>query len=180
MKRYTLLMLLGALVFWSGPGAQAKVKGDAYLGYSRAGQSLYGPNNPGMNGLQFALQVRPTRFVGVEGEVSHYSLEAGAGGQQVTLIMFGPRATVRAAGVDFFAHVLGGLGLESDNEVYGFGTSQSHFGSYAFGGGADVPMVSGFKLRVTGDYLDSTITPTSGSDETPSRYRVGVGVAYHF
>jgi len=34
-----------------------------------------------MNGLQFALQVSPTRFVGVEGDISHYSLEAGSGGQ---------------------------------------------------------------------------------------------------
>lgn len=87
--------------------------------------------------------------------------------------MLDSRATVQAAGVEIFAHALGGLGLESDNEVYGLGTSHSHFGSYAFRGGADAPMVSHFKLRVTGDYLNSTITPTSGPDETPSHYRSG-------
>jgi len=47
MKRYTLLMLLGALVFWSGPGAQAKtIKGDAYLGTAAQARASMAPITP--------------------------------------------------------------------------------------------------------------------------------------
>jgi hypothetical protein len=87
---------------------------------------------------------------------------------------------MRAAGVSLFAHGLGGFGQVSNNEVYGFGTLHSDFASYAFGGGADMPLVWQLKLRVTADYLGASITPGSGSVITPSHYRFGVGLAYHF
>jgi hypothetical protein len=170
--------LLGVLIF-AVPTAQAKrVKADAYFGYSRVGANLYDPYTPGMNGWQAAVQVRPIPFVGVEGDFSHYGANAGAGAQQVTLIMFGPRVTLHAAGFSVFAHALGGLGHLSSNVVPGFAASSNNFTSYAFGGGGDLPLFMGLKLRVTGDYLGNSNAPSSRY--SPSHYRIGVGIAYHF
>ena len=179
MKWCGIFGLLGMLIISLSPVAQAKqVKADAYLGYSHVGANLYGPYTPGMNGWQFALQVRPIPFVGVEGDLSHYSANAGAGGQHVTLIMFGPRVTLHALGFSVFAHALGGLGHLSANEVPGFPTSSTNSASYAFGGGGDVPLFLGLKLRATGDYLGNSNAPSS--QYSPSHYRIGVGVAYDF
>jgi hypothetical protein len=174
----SLFALLGVLIVSVPPAQAGKVKADAYFGYSHVGANLYGPYTPGMNGWQFAVQVRPIPFVGVEGDVSHYGANAGAGAQHVTLVMFGPRVTLHAAGFSVFAHALGGIGHLSSNEVSGFPTSSSNSTSYAFGGGGDVPLFMGLKLRVTGDYLGNSNAPSS--QYSPSHYRIGVGVAYHF
>jgi len=51
MKRFILVVLLGAMLFSLMPVTQAKTaKADAYFGYSRAGANLYSPYTSGMNG----------------------------------------------------------------------------------------------------------------------------------
>ena len=90
--------------------------------------------------------------------------------------MFGPRVTAHAAGLSLFAHGLAGLAHDSAKGI-DFPSISYNAASYALGAGADVPLLLGFKLRITGDYLGNTKAPSSPS---PSHYRVGVGVAYHF
>lgn len=174
MRQHGFFLLAGALLFAVAPGARANtttqpntVKGDLYGGYSR---------QSGMNGWQFAMQVTPSRWnLGIEGDISNYNTNDGFGGLHTTLIMVGPRATFQVARTSLFAHVLGGYGYESNNEVFGLGTAHLSSAAYAFGGGADFPFIRSLKLRVTGDYL----VDSSGSwGDYP--YRIGAGVAYHF
>jgi len=179
MKVRCLPIFVAALVCFLVPRAEAKgSKGDVYLGYSRTGANLYAVYTPGMNGWQAAAHVRVAPFVGIEGDVSRYSAKAGAGSQQATLVMFGPRVTVGGLGFKVFAHGLGGIAHFSSNAVAFLPGISYDAASYAVGGGADVPLFLAFKLRVTGDYLGNSKAPSSSY--SPSPYRVGVGVAYHF
>jgi hypothetical protein len=166
-----------AMLVWLAPAARAKTTADAYFGYSRVGANLYGPYTAGMNGWQFAMHLKPIPFVGVEGDVSHYSQSQSGFSQSVTLVMFGPRLTGHAAGLSIFAHALGGLAHENATVTI-YPPEGYDAASYALGGGADVPLLLGFKLRITGDYLGNSNTP--GSRYSPSHYRAGAGLAYHF
>lgn len=177
MRRYGF-WLLGIMLFWLVPMAQAKgIKADAYAGYSRAGANLYNVYTPGMNGWQVAVHVKPFPFVGAEGDYAHYSQSFRGFSQRVTLIMFGPRVTVGAAGFDVFAHGLGGVVHES-NIVTIFPETGYHAASYAFGGGADAPLLLGLKVRVTADYLGNSRAPSARY--SPSHFRAGLGLAYYF
>ena len=103
-------ILFTAFVCFVVPAAQAKgIKGDVNFGYSRSGANLYVVYTPGMNGWQVGAHIKPIPFVGIQGDVSHYSQNSGGFSQQVTLAMFGPRVTVHAAGFSVFAHGLGGI-----------------------------------------------------------------------
>lgn len=178
MIRLASLLLTGIILLsMAVPAHAAKTAADAYFGYSRTGANLYGPNTPAMNGWQLAIHVKPMPFVGIEGDVSRYGANAGAGSQDLGLVMLGPRATVHAAGLSLFAHALGGFGEFGTNVVRSF-PSTNTFASYAFGGGGDLPLLLRFNLRVTGDYLGDTFSrPFKYS---PEHYRIGAGVALHF
>ena len=177
MKLRSLAVFLAALLFSAVSVAHAKgAKTDVYFGYSRAGANMYQPNAPGMNGWQFAMHVKPMPFVGIEGDVSRYTQTVGGSSQQATLVMFGPRVTAHAVGLSLFAHGLAGFAHDSAT-VTTFPSISYNAASYALGAGVDVPLLLGFKLRITGDYLGNSNAPSSPS---PSHYRVGVGVAYHF
>jgi opacity protein-like surface antigen len=152
-------------------------KGDVYFGYSRTGANLYTVYTPGINGWQAAAHFKPLPFIGIEGDISHYSQHVNGSSQQVTLVMFGPRVTVHALGFSVFAHGLGGAAHQHET-VTNIGSAGYNATSYAFGGGVDIPVVLGLKLRATGDYLGNSMAP-SGS-YSPSHYRFGVGAAYHF
>jgi hypothetical protein len=180
MKLRILAASLAAflLLVVSTAPARAASKGDAYFGYSRVGANLFAANTPGMNGWQGALNVKAISIIGVEGDVSHYSQSPGGFSEHVTNVMFGPRATVGLAGFSVFAHALVGLAYESAT-VTTLPSSSYSAASLAVGGGADFPLFLGFKLRAMGDYLGNSKAPSSGS-AAPGRYRVGVGVAYHF
>lgn len=179
MKRYLLLLSLGTLLFSFASAAYAKsVKGDVYFGYSRAGANLYSPYTPGMNGWQAAAHVKPMPFLGFEADISRYGADVGAGTQHATLFMFGPRVTVHAAGFSVFAHGLAGATHFTSNAVAFLPSISYNAASYAFGGGADIPLVLKLKLRVTGDYLGNEDAPSSSY--SPSHYRFGVGAAWHF
>jgi len=151
---------------------------DAYLGYSRVGANLYAPNSSGMNGWQLAMHIKPLPFVGIEGDVSRYSQSSSGFAEQVTLAMFGPRVTVHAAGFSVFAHALAGI-AHAGETVTIYPSVGYNATSYALGGGAEMPLALGFKLRVTSDYLGNSKAPSAGSP-SPAHCRVGVGIAYHF
>jgi hypothetical protein len=123
------------------------------------------------------MHIKPLPFVGVEGDISRYTQNIRGFSQQVTLVMFGPRVTVRAAGFSLFAHGLAGDAHQNATvTIYppvGYDAT-----SYALGGGGDIPLILGFKLRITGDYLGNSNAPPSSY--SPSHYRVGAGLAYHF
>jgi len=179
MKLRSFTLIVVASVFSLLPAARAKTTADAYFGYSRAGANLYQPKTPGMNGWQFAFHVKPIPFVGIEGGVSRFSQTASGFSQRATLVMFGPRVTVHAAGFSVFAHGL--AGIVHDSATVTTLPSVGYDGaSYALGGGADVPLALGLKLRITGDYLGNSKAPSSTGSASPSHYRAGVGVAYHF
>lgn len=171
------MLLLAALLLSLGSAtAHARnAKTDVYFGYSRAGANLYSPNSPGMNGWQLAMNVKAIPFIGVEGDVSHFAANLGAGSQHATLLMFGPRVTVGAMGISVFAHLLGGFDHFSSNAVSLLPAISSTGTSYALGGGMDFPILLGLKIRATGDYLGNNNAPPGAS-----HYRIGVGVAYHF
>lgn len=175
MTQRSALTVLAILFFSFAIPAHARDKTDIYLGYSRAGADLFSPNTPGMNGWQLAMHVKPIPFVGIEGDLSRYGANVGAGSQHATLVMFGPRVTVGALGFSVFAHALGGFDHFSSNAVSGSPSVSSTGTSYALGGGMDIPVFLGLKVRVTGDYLGDNDAPVG-----PSHYRAGVGVAYHF
>jgi hypothetical protein len=177
MKLRCFTLFLVALLISLAPAARARTTADAYFGYSRVGANLYDVYTPGMNGWQFAMHVKPVPFVGVEGDVSRYSQDPGNFSEHVTLVMFGPRVTVHAAGVSLFAHGLAGIAHQTSTVTI-YPQTGYDATSYALGGGADIPMFLGFKLRVTGDYLGNTKEPPSSY--SPEHYRVGAGLAYHF
>ena len=183
MKLRCFSLFIAVLLFSLAPAVRAKgTSADAYFGYSRVGANLYQPNTSGMNGWQFAMHVKPMPFIGFEGDISHYGQSAGNFSQHVTLVMFGPRVTAHAAGLSVFAHGL--FGIAHDNATLATFPSIGYNGaSYALGGGADIPLFLGLKLRGTGDYLGNSRAPArSGlaSGNSISHYRLGVGVAYHF
>jgi hypothetical protein len=172
----TLLISLVSVAHAAGNQA------DVYFGYSRVGTNLYAVNTPGMNGWQLAMHIKPIPFVGIEGEVSRYGQSTNDGfTQKLTLAMFGPRVTVHAAGFSFFAHGLGGIAHENA-QLATYPGGGYNATSYAFGGGADVPLFLGFKLRVMGDYLGNSDAPSSSSISvgSVSHFRIGTGIAYHF
>jgi opacity protein-like surface antigen len=181
MKLYRFFAIAcGVLVMLVPPAQASAVKADAFFGYSRVGANLYAPNTPGMNGWQFAMHVKPLPFLGVEGDVSRYGADAGAGSQHATLVMFGPRVTAHGVGFSVFGHALGGFAHVSSTVVPLFPETSYNSTSYALGGGADIPLILGFKLRATGDYLGNSKAPSSEGSDAPQHFRIGVGVAYHF
>lgn len=179
LKRLNLTASFAALLLCLAPAVRVHAaKADVYAGYSRVGSNLYSPYTPGMNGWQLTAHVKPLPFVGVEGDVSHYGASAGAGSQSATLVMFGPRVTVGAAGLSVFAHGLAGVAHFSSDAVAFLPSVGYNATSYALGAGADLPVLLSFKLRITGDYLGNSQAPSSRY--APSHYRFGVGLAYHF
>lgn len=175
---FSCCVFLLSLALLPSARADHASKADVYFGYSRVGANLYQPNTPGMNGWQVAAHIKPIPFVGIEGDVSHYS-QTGAGfSEQATLVMFGPRVTVHAAGFSAFVHGLGGFGHDHATVTI-FPSVGYDSASYALGGGVDVPLLLGLKLRATGDYLGNSMAPGAGS-APPSHYRFGVGAAWHF
>jgi hypothetical protein len=119
-------------------------------------------------------------LVGVAGAVSHYSLGPSEASLQATLVMFGPRVTLHGRGISVFVHGLGGFVHQNANGAT-YPPPGYYAGSYAIGGGFEVPVFRGLKFRVAGDYLGNSKVP-SGADYSPgpSHQRIGAGVAYHF
>jgi hypothetical protein len=148
-------------------------KADVFLGYSRLGANAFYPNVGGLNGWNGAMNVKVKPLLGVEGDVSQYGFGASSTVPHTTAVLFGPRVTVGAAGVNVFVHALGGLEHSANSSGVSIsGTSMA----YAAGVGLDLPLAPYLKWRIMGDYFGSpTLTPASSS-----HYRVSVGLAVRF
>jgi len=169
--RSSLLPLLSALFLLCAMPAQARVpKGDLYLGYSRLGENAFYPNTEGLNGLEGAAHLKVGRFLGVEGDVSHYGYGASDSAPHTTTYLFGPRVTLSALHFHVFAHAL--LGGESSSSA---DISEDAF-AYALGGGVEIPLLPFFAWRVNGDYIDAP----SLSTQNPTKARASTGLVFRF
>jgi hypothetical protein len=169
--RLPITPLLFAVILLSiAPAARAiGPKGDLYLGYSRLGSNAFYPNTGGLNGLEGAAHLKVGRFLGVEGDISHYGYGTDAAIPHTTTYLFGPRFTVGAVGVKVFAHAL--VGGEHSSSSGGVNLDDGSF-AYALGGGLDVPIAPFFGWRVNGDYIDAPALSTQ--NETKGRFSTGL------
>lgn len=167
-----LLLILLFILLASPAGVRAQVpKADVFFGYSRTGASTFSPNEGGLNGWEGAFNVKVKPLLGVEGDVSHYGLGAGASIPRTTAVLFGPRVTVGVAGIKLFAHGL----LGGEHSSSSTGISNGAF-ALALGGGVDVPFAPFFAWRVQGDYLNATTeSPAIGNHA-----RFTTGLAFRF
>jgi hypothetical protein len=145
---------------------------DAFVGYSRTGSETFYPNVGGLNGWEVALHIHLHPFLGVEGDVAHYGLGASASVPQTT-VMVGPRVSVKALGVNLFAHGL--VGGEHSANSAGARVSGGTL-AYAIGGGVDLPVLPFFAWRFGADRISApTISPDSSN-----KFRVNTGLVFRF
>ncbi len=152
----------------SGPG------GDVFLGYSRLGNDTFYSHVGGLNGWDLDGEIKVQKFLGIEGDVSHYGLGAPSSTPRTTAVLFGPRVTVGVPVVRVFVHGLVG-GEHSANSG---GPAHVSGGAMAidFGGGADFRFAPFFAWRVAVDYLNAPgNTPSSGSHD-----RFTTGLVFRF
>ena len=143
---------------------------DAFIGYSRLGSDAFYPNVGGLNGWEAALHIHMKPFLGVEGDVARYGLGAAADVPKTTTVMFGPRISVRALGINLFVHGLVGAehSANSDGSVH---ISHSTM-AYDYGGGVDLPVLPFFAWRFSADHISApTISPDNG---THARFNTGL------
>ena len=164
-----LAVMMGAVAC----GAQSLHNSDAYFGYSRLGSDTFYPNVGGLNGWNAAVHIHMKPFLGVEGDVAHYGLGADASVPKTTTYLFGPRVTLKAAGIALFAHGL--IGGEHSSNSAGVDINDSSF-AYALGGGVDLPLLPFFAWRVGADRMTApSLSPGEGQ-----KYRFNTGVVLRF
>lgn len=169
-----LLVLAGILAVpmfahAAGPG------GDVYLGYSRLGANEFYSNLPGLNGWEAAGHLKLAPFVGAELDASHYGMGASAVVPRSTVVLFGPRVTVGAAGVHVFAHGLGGVEHSTNNGTQPTPISGTAV-AWALGGGVDFRLAPFFAWRVNGDY----IAAPNQAGQNANHVRFGTGLVFRF
>jgi hypothetical protein len=143
---------------------------DAFIGYSRLGSDAFYPNVGGLNGWEGALHIHLMPFIGVEGDVAHYGLGADAVVPRTTTVMVGPRVSLKALGINLFAHGLVG-GEHSANSDGGVHISEGGL-VYDFGGGVDLPILPFFAWRFSADHINApTVSPSGG---TKARFNTGL------
>src|SRR5215469_431573 len=174
-KRFGLF-LIGILFIVSTAAAHAvSLHGhDAFIGYSRLGSNAFYPNVGGLNGWEGALHIHLKPFLGVEGDVAHYGLGADAFVPRTTTFLLGPRISVKALGINLFAHGLIG-GEHSANSDSAVHISQTAF-TYDFGGGIDLPILPFFAWRFSADHISApTVSPDNGY-----KARFNTGLVFRF
>jgi len=143
---------------------------DAFIGYSRLGSDAFYSNAGGLNGWEGALHIHIAPFLGIEGDVAHYGLGADAAIPRTTTVMFGPRVSLKALGINLFVHgmVGGEHSANSDSDVH-----MSHGAmAYDFGGGVDLPVLPFFAWRFSADHISApTVSPSEG---TKARFDTGL------
>jgi hypothetical protein len=155
-------------------GAVSLRNHDAFIGYSRLGSDAFYPNVGGLNGWEGALHIHVAPFVGVEGDVAHYGLGANAVVPRTTTVLFGPRVSVKALGINLFVHGMVG-GEHSANSDGGVHISHGAL-AYDFGGGVDLPILPFFAWRFSGDHISApTDSPSGGSHQ-----RFNTGLVFRF
>jgi len=147
---------------------------DAFVGYSRVGNQAFNPGVAGLNGWEAALHLHLHPFIGVEGDVAHYGLGADDIVPRTTTFLIGPRLSVKALGINLFAHGLVG-GEHSANS----GNAAVHISrgalAYAAGGGIDLPILPFFAWRFGLDYIASSDSPSGGR-----KGRFNTGLVFRF
>ena len=163
------------MLFAAAPAGAVSLRNhDAFIGYSRLGSQAFYPNVGGLNGWNAALHIHVAPFFGVEGDVAHYGLGADVAVPRTTTVLVGPRVSVKALGINLFAHGLVG-GEHSANGNVGTHISQGGL-AYDFGGGIDLPILPFFAWRFSGDHISApTISPSGGSHE-----RFNTGLVFRF
>src|SRR5438105_7377579 len=143
LRSAVIFTALISIVFLAAPAGAASLRNhDAFIGYSRLGSNAFYPNVGGLNGWEGALHIHLKPFFGVEGDVAHYGLGANAAVPRTTTVMFGPRISVKAVGINLFVHGLVG-GEHSANSDGGVHISHGAL-AYDFGGGVDLPILPFF------------------------------------
>jgi hypothetical protein len=158
------------LVFPASAGAQLR-NHDAFFGYSRLGSDAFYPTAGGLNGWEAALHIHLHPFLGAEGDVAHYGLGANSIVPRTTTVLVGPRVSVKAIGINLFAHGLIG-GEHSSNDS----SSNPHISGGAFaydlGGGIDLPIFPFFAWRFSLDHISAPSQSPSGG--TKARFNTGL------
>ncbi len=169
-----LLSLFSCALLAIAPSAGAQLRNhDAFFGYSRTGTDTFYSNVGGLNGWEAALHIHLHPFLGAEGDVAHYGLGASASVPRTTTVMVGPRVSVKALGVNLFAHGL--VGGEHSANSAGARVSGGTL-AYALGGGVDLPILPFFAWRISADRLSApTISPDSGH-----KFRFNTGLVFRF
>jgi len=168
------LSLFSCALLAIAPSAGAQLRNhDAFFGYSRTGTDTFYSNVGGLNGWEAALHIHLHPFLGAEGDVAHYGLGASASVPRTTTVMVGPRVSVKALGVNLFAHGL--VGGEHSANSAGARVSGGTL-AYALGGGVDLPILPFFAWRISADRLSApTISPDSGH-----KFRFNTGLVFRF
>lgn len=155
------LVFLGMLTLTAPATAASLRNHDAFFGYSRLGHDAFYPNVGGLNGWEGALHIHLKPFFGVEGDVAHYGLGANMAVPRTTTVLFGPRVSVKALGINLFAHGMVG-GEHTANSGGGVRISQGAL-AYDLGGGVDLPILPFFAWRFSLDRISApTVSPDNG------------------
>jgi hypothetical protein len=171
-KRFALVFSTAFCAFLAAVPASAVSlrNNDAFVGYSRLGHEAFNASAGGLNGWEAALHIHLHPFLGVEGDVAHYGLGAAEVVPRTTTVLIGPRVSVKALGINLFAHGMVG-GEHSANS----GNASVHISrgalAYAAGGGIDLPILPFFAWRFGLDYIGSTESPGGGR---PARFNTGL------
>jgi hypothetical protein len=173
MRKYILLfaIFITPLAAIAATGPQLH-NSDVFFGYSRTGSDTFYQGTGGLNGWEGTLHVHMAPVLGGEADVAEYGVGASSSTPHTTTVLFGPRLTVKAAGVALFAHGLVGVDHTANSGSGGnFGpVSQTGLG-YALGGGVDIPFFPFFAWRFQGDRISSTDSPSEG---TKARFTTGL------
>jgi hypothetical protein len=175
LRSAALFAVILCLISGSAPAMAVSLRNhDAFVGYSRLGHDAFYPNVGGLNGWEGALHIHLKPFFGVEGDVAHYGLGANAAVPRTTTVLFGPRISVRALGINLFVHGLVG-GEHSANGDGGVHISHGAL-AYGYGGGVDLPILPFFAWRFSGDHISApTVSPDGGNHA-----RFNTGLVFRF
>lgn len=168
-----LVPIISCLLSSALPSSAASLRNhDAFFGYSRTGSDAFYPHTGGLNGWEGALHIHLYPFLGVEGDVAHYGLGADSVVPRTTTYLVGPRVSVKALGINLFAHgMLGG-----EHSANGDGSISGGSFAYDLGGGLDLPILPFFAWRFSADRIDAPSQSPSGGDHA----RFNTGLVFRF
>lgn len=165
----SIVLLSLCTLFLFSRSAEAQLRNsDAFFGYSRTGSDAFYSGTGGLNGWEAALHIHLHPFLGVEGDVAHYGLGASSSIPRTTTYLFGPRVSVKAIGINLFAHGLIG-GEHSSNSD---GSISGGAFTYDIGGGVDVPILPFFAWRFSADHITAPSQSPGSAD--PARFNTGL------
>jgi hypothetical protein len=167
---FSVLFILGVLSAAIPSSAASLRNHDAFFGYSRSGSDAFYPHTGGLNGWEAALHIHLYPFLGVEGDVANYGLGANSVVPRTTTVLVGPRVSLKALGINLFAHGMIG-GEHSANNSSNPSISGGSF-AYDVGGGIDLPILPFFAWRFSADRIDAP--SQSPSEGTHARYNTGL------